>query len=61
MKAVLFSDLIAMRRSLVQLFGTCAFITVFIAIVMQSAVPVGACLSAMVPMMFLFSSSPTTR
>lgn len=55
MKAVLFSDLIAMRRSLVQLFGTCAFITVFIAIVMQSAVPVGACLSAMVPMMFLFS------
>lgn len=55
MKAVFFADLIVMRRYLAQLFGTCAFIAVFIAIVTQSAVPVGACLAAMIPMMFLLS------
>ncbi len=55
MKVVFFSDLVTMRRYLGQLLGTCAFIAVFMAIVTQSAVPVGACLTAMVPMMFLFS------
>ncbi len=52
MKAVFFADLIVMRRYLAQLFGTCAFIAVFIAIVTQSAVPVGACLAA--PMKAVF-------
>ncbi len=55
MNAMVRSDLIIMRRSLIQLFGICLIVCVFIAIGMESLIAGIAAVVAMVPMMYMFS------
>lgn len=55
MKAMIFSDLITMRRSLVQLFAIMAAVVVILALSTETLAPVSACAAAMIPMMFVFS------
>lgn len=55
MKAMIFSDLITMRRNLVQLLGVMAGVSVILAFSMKTLAPISACAAAMIPMMFIFS------
>lgn len=55
MKAMFFSDLIIMRRSLLQTLGLTAVVAVVIAFSMDTLAVAGAIMAAMVPMLFLFS------
>lgn len=55
MKAMVFSDLITMRRSLVQLMGIMVVVSLVLAFSLETVAVVGACAAAMIPIMFLFS------
>lgn len=55
MKAMIFSDLITMRRSLVQLFGITAVVAIVMAVGMETLAPIAPVAAAMIPMMFVFS------
>lgn len=57
MKAMIFSDLITMRRSLVQLFGIMAMISVIMAVAVDTLAAAAACAASMIPIMFAFSVS----
>ncbi|MDO4290384.1 MAG: ABC-2 transporter permease [Eggerthellaceae bacterium] len=56
MKAMIFSDLITMRRSLVQLVGIMAAIACLLAFGMETLVPVAACVAVMIPVMYVFTA-----
>lgn len=55
MKAMVFSDLVTMKRNLLQLMGICVFVALFISVGTETLVATGACISAMIPIMYLFS------
>ena len=55
MKAMVFSDLITMKRNLLQLLGICVLVALFISVGTETLVTTGACIAAMVPIMYLFS------
>lgn len=55
MKAMIFSDLITSKNAFVQLMGVTLFVAVFISIGTGVLITSVACLSAMVPFMYLFS------
>lgn len=55
MKAMVFSDLITMKRNLLQLMGICVFVALFISVGTETLVTTGACVAAMIPIMYLFS------
>ena len=56
MKSMLLSDLIVMRRNLVQMLVTCSIIVVVITLAMNNTLAViGGCFGAMIPLLFLFS------
>lgn len=57
MKAMIFSDLITMRRSLAQLFGITAVVTVILAVTTGTLATMAACTASMIPVMFMFSIS----
>lgn len=57
MKAMIFSDLITMRRSFIQLLGVMAAVSVVLAFSMKTLAPISACVSAMLPMIFIFSAA----
>lgn len=55
MKAMVFSDLIASKSSLFQLFGMTLLVSVFIALGTGTLITSVACLATMIPFMYLFS------
>lgn len=56
MKTMLLSDLIVMRRNLIQMTITCILITLIIACAMNNTLAViGGCFGAMIPLLYLFS------
>ena len=56
MKTMILSDLIVMRRNLIQLFLTCLIITIVITLAMNNTLAVvGGCFGAMIPLLYLFS------
>ena len=56
MKTMILSDLIVMRRNLIQLFLTCLIITIVISLAMNNTLAVvGGCFGAMIPLLYLFS------
>ena len=55
MKAMVFSDLVTMKRNLLQLMGICVFVALFISVGTETLAATGACISAMIPIMYLFS------
>ncbi len=57
MKAMVFSDLITARNSLGALLGITVFVAAFIAVGSGTLLVAAACMTAMVPFMYLFSIS----
>lgn len=55
MKAMILSDLITLKRSMMQLTFTCIIIGSVIGAAMGSTVSAAACIASMLPFMFLFS------
>ena len=55
MNAMLISDLAIMRKNLLQLFGVCLIVGVGMAYGTGSLIVATACISSMVPFMYLFN------
>ena len=56
MKAMLISDLIIMRRNLLQMLMTCLIVVLVISLAMNSTLaPIGGCFGAMIPLLYLFT------
>ena len=56
MKTMILSDLIIMRRNLLQMFLTCFIIVIVISLAMNNTLaPIGGCFGAMIPLLYLFS------
>ena len=56
MKAMLISDLIIMRRNLLQMLMTCLIVVLVISLAMNNTLaPIGGCFGAMIPLLYLFT------
>lgn len=57
MKAMIFSDLVVMSRTMAQMAGMCLVVSGVVSVATGSLVTAAACIAAMVPIMFIFTLS----